>query len=420
MIDIATGGLLLVLLTCIAAMTYRTVPSPSTILCGSWALFYGMQGVLASDMYASSLAAIVVTGISACFFLGELSGRFICQRGAAPSEQPDGSRNKLPVQFQQRLGAAVVVLGVVGILLMGLYIETLGLFSAGGLSDALQIIGPTRVMVLSGEITVPLSSRIGVLIVYPAVVLALSYYFMYGWRWWLLLPFLGVVIFGVAQAGRAGIVIVLLQLGITIILREVTAHKRRLAHVIRRVSLFVLVPVVIVSLGGQLLREGAFAEADTMAPRIEKLVRNYGFGGVSAFAYFIDHSVEWFSFAGGRYSFASLFAALGIAEQAPGVYTDYVPIAPDGDAVNIFTAYRSFIDDFTIVGAATFYVVSGVLAGYGYQRFVGGSGPLIAFLVPVFSWLAFSPWYSLTYFNSFLASLVGPYLVLRLLALRWR
>jgi oligosaccharide repeat unit polymerase len=322
--------------------------------------------------------------------------------------------------LQPRLAVAVIVLGIVGILLMGLYVETLGLFSAGGLSDVLQIIGPTREMVLSGEITVPLSSRIGVLIAYPTVVLALSYYFLYGWRWWLLLPFVGVVIFGVAQAGRAGLVIVLLQLGITIALREVSAHRRQMGYVVRRLSLFVLLPVVIVSLGGQLLREGVLADVDTMPLRMEKLIRDYGFGGVSAFAYFIDHSVEWSSFTGGRYSFASLFSALGFAEQVPGVYTEYVPIAPDGDTVNIFTAYRSFIDDFTIVGAAAFYVASGVVAGYGYQRFVGGSRAQITFLVPLFSWLAFSPWYSLTYFNSFLASLVGPYILLRLLALKWR
>jgi oligosaccharide repeat unit polymerase len=276
------------------------------------------------------------------------------------------------------------------------------------------------VSVLSGEISVPISSRIGVLIAYPAVVLALSYYFLYGWRWWLLLPFVGVMIFGVAQAGRAGIVIVLLQLGMTIVLRDVTARRRRMAQIVRRVSLFVLLPVLIVSLGGQLLREGTLSDADTMPFRIEKLVRDYGFGGVSAFAFFIDHSVEWFSFSGGRYSFASLFGALGIAEQAPGVYTEYVPIAPDGDAVNIFTAYRSFIDDFTIIGAAAFYVVSGVITGYCYQRFVGGSGALIAFLVPALSWLAFSPWYSLTYFNSFLASLICPYFLLQLLAVKWR
>jgi oligosaccharide repeat unit polymerase len=242
---------------------------------------------------------------------------------------------------------------------------------------------------------------------------------LYGWRWWLLLPFLGVVIFGVAQAGRAGLVIVLLQAGITIVLREVLAHRRQMAYVVRRVSVFVLLPVVIVSLGGQFLREGRLADANTMPLRIEKLIRSYGFGGVSAFAYFIDHSVQWSSFTGGRYSFASLFGALGLAEQAPGVYTEYVPITPDGDTVNIFTAYRSFIDDFTIVGAGAFYVVSGVAAGYGYQRFVGGSMALITFLIPLFSWLAFSPWYSLTYFNSFLASLVGPYILLRFLTLKW-
>jgi len=203
-------------------------------------------------------------------------------------------------------------------------------------------------------------------------------------------------------------------------LREVAVHRRRLAQVVRRLSLYVLLPIIIVALAGQLLREGALAEPDTVPVRVETLIRSYGFGGVSAFAFFIDHSVEWFSFTGGRYSFASLFGALGLAEQAPGVYTEYVPITPDGDTVNIFTAYRSFIDDFTIVGAAALYVVAGVVAGYGYQRFLGGSVLLISFLIPLLSWLAFSPWYSLTYFNSFLASLVGPYLVLRLLAVKTR
>jgi oligosaccharide repeat unit polymerase len=418
MIDIATGGLLLLLLTCLARMTWYTVPSPSTILCCSWALFYGMQTVLAPDMYSSSLAALVVTGISSCFFLGELAGRFVCQQGHPGNSgaHRDRPSSELPPQLRHRLGTMIIISGLLCILLMGVYIETLGLFRADGLGDALQSIGPTRVMVLSGEIVIPLSSRIGILIAYPAVVLSLSYYFLYGWRWWLFMPFLGVAIFGIAQAGRAGIIIVLLQLGLTIILREATAPNHRATRVVRRVSLFVLLPVAIVSLGGQLLREGALLEQDMLPLRLATLIRSYGFGGVSAFAYFIDHSVDWLSFSGGRYSFASLFDVLGIAEQAPGVYTEYVPISPDGDTVNIFTAYRSFIDDFTIVGAAAFYLLSGVIAGYGYQRFLGGAVSLIAFVIPLFSWLAFSPWYSLTYFNSFLASLLGPYLLLRLLS----
>jgi hypothetical protein len=60
-----------------------------------------------------------------------------------------------------------------------------------------------------------------------------------------------------------------------------------------------------------------------------------------------------------------------------------------------------------------FYLLSGVCLGAMYRSFMSGNRQLVAVLVPLLSWLAFSPFASLTYFNSFLLSVFLPYAILR-------
>ena len=108
-------------------------------------------------------AAIVVTGISACFS-DELIGTLHVSAGSRsflnnPMTPATRCRQAIPGSVP-RSGEAN--LGVVGILLMGtLHRDTRSLQCRRGLRDALQIIGPHESYGSFREITVPLSSRIG-------------------------------------------------------------------------------------------------------------------------------------------------------------------------------------------------------------------------------------------------------------------
>jgi oligosaccharide repeat unit polymerase len=256
-------------------------------------------------------------------------------------------------------------------------------------------------------------SKVGVLFAYPGVVLALGYFYYYRWRWWLILPMINVLLFGAIQAGRAGTMIILLQALIALYLKNAVLLRKKISRIILSTVALPVVLMFAIFVGGQFLREGFHAITTDDIARVISSLRSYLFGGVSAYSYWIDHIYNWGKPTAGKYSFSSLFSALGIAEQEPGVYNSYAPIAPNGDTTNLYTAYRSFIDDFSIYGACFFYLLAGVFMAVITCQFVRGKRAWVFVLIPLLSWLAFSPMYSMTYFNSFLLSCILPYLLMK-------
>jgi oligosaccharide repeat unit polymerase len=289
----------------------------------------------------------------------------------------------------------------------------MGLFEARSFAELIILPGLARVETFTGARPVPMYSKIGLLVSYSGVVVALAYYYLYRWRWWLLLPMIGVLLLGMAQAGRAGTIIVLLQVLITVYLKNVIELKRSAARAIVNCTALPVVLMVAIFLGGQLFREGWRSAGSDDILRVIYSLRSYLFGGVSAFSYWINNFYDVGVLTLGKYSFSSLFNALGIAAQEPGVYDQYLPIASNGDVTNLYTAYRSFIEDFSLYGACIVYFLSGIAIAAVMRNFVKGKRVLVPLLIPLLSWLAFSPMYSATYFNSFLLSCVLPYFLVR-------
>jgi oligosaccharide repeat unit polymerase len=302
--------------------------------------------------------------------------------------------------------SVIILLGVVA------YAYVMGLFRAKSIAELIILPGTARVDMMTGELPTPIYSRIGILLAYPGVVLALAYYYIYKWRWWLILPMIGVIISGISQAGRAGTMIVLLQIIITVYLKQTIVLKKSLARTFFTCAVLPGTFMAIVFIGGQFLREGFHSMEFEDIARVINSLRGYLFGGISAFSYWICRIYNWGPPTLGRYSFSSLFSVLGIFPQAPGVYDYYAPIA-NGESSNLYTAYRSFIEDYTIVGACLLYFVAGVFIASIARKIVKGDETVVLVLIPMLSWLAFSPMYSVTYFNSFLLSCFLPYLLVR-------
>lgn len=395
------------LLAFVAALLARMKLTPATILCGSWASVFILQAIFASDMYSSPKATAVIFIISSSFVVGELFGRSISV-GFLPRGIKTQSRfiDFNIKKIHKRFGMMVVLFGVLSILGAMAYMRALGLFEATSIGEGIRLTGAIREKIFSEEIQVGLIDRIGFLISYSGVVVSISYWYFYGWRWWLILSTIGVVLSGIAQAGRAGTLIVLLQWVIIVMFKNNNFSRFLLKSVVFS-SLFLVLFVA-----GQFLREGFSNVGIDSIWKVIASFRSYLFGGVSAFAVYIDTLLDLTSLTYGRYSFSSLFAVLGIYPQEPGVYNQYVTISNAGDFTNLFTAYRSFVDDFTILGASLFYFISGVILGFLYFNFKKGDTRLISVLIPSISWLAFSPLYSLTYFNSFLLSVILPYFII--------
>ena len=403
------GLILMGLLTCVALVTSKTYDAPSVVLCAIWSTLFGLQLLIAPSMYSSNLGTLVAAMLLASFLIGEWLGRALTRDpGPSLSARPG------PVQ-ERRLATIVQVFGALSLILIVPFWNALGFFELGGVQSVLLSIGRIRAEAFAGDIELPTASKLGFIFAYVGVVLSATYYVLYGWKWWLAPSTLAVATIGLSLSGKAGIVAAVLQWLSAIVLRDrITGGGRsHLAALARRILLTGLLLTLLFILS-MALRSATQDLNEAFLVNIAPFFETYLFGGISAFSYYVDHRIQWFAFNFGRYSFASLMDFLGIFQIHTGIYSTEAPVTPDGQSVNIYTALRSFIDDFSIFGAVAVFVLAGTWLGLLHRKFQEGRGHVAAFLIPAYSWLVFSPMASLTYFNSFLASLIVPSLLLRM------
>jgi oligosaccharide repeat unit polymerase len=391
--------------------------SPSALLAGAWAFVYALQCLFGGDMQNSILATIVVFTMTLSFSTGELLSSIgntpqLKSPGTdwkKPGHPPDmGNRSAARFRFVILLFACLAIIGDIS------YAKAMGMFSARSFAQLLLMPGEAREMMYSGDLAVPAYAKAAVLFAYPGAVLAAAYYYIYRWRWLLALPISSVVLFGVTQSGRAGIVIMLVQFILAMYLKGIIIQRRSPLMVIGRWAFVPAALLVFVFVGMGLLREGFSSVSFDDVLRLLHKSRGYLFGGVSAFSYWINNIYDWHSPTLGKYSFSSLFGALGLAKREVGTYAFYAPIAYDGETSNVYTAFRSFIDDYTIVGACLFYMLSGFVIGSFTRRVTAGRKIYVLVLIPLLSWVALSPLFSATYFNSFLLSCFLPYFAVKM------
>ena len=394
--------------------------SPSMVLAGSWTFVVGMQSIFADDMVSSFLATAAIFLITLSFALGELLAisYLTFKKSDFSAKHKIVSSDENTAFDEARLKKIVLFFAVFGLLGAAFYAAALGLFQAGSFSELLSLPGVAREQIFTGDLQVPLLSRIGFVFAYSGVVLALSYYYLFRWRWWLILPVFSVLVLGMSQSGRAGTVLVILQIILVVYLKNILIFGSGYFISIYRSALLPAIVLGFVFVGGQFLREGFSSTEGGDIFRVLYSLRAYLFGGVSAFASWFDTSNDWSMPTFGRYSFSSLFDALGIFPQAPGIYDEYMPISDFGETSNIFTAYRSFIDDFSFFGACIFYGLAGFFVALFNWFLIVGRSYFISLVIPFLSWLAFSPMASLTYFNSFLISCFLPFFLIRFLVLK--
>jgi oligosaccharide repeat unit polymerase len=389
--------------------------SPSFFLSSSWTFVYGLQTIFASDMISSYIATFTIFAITLSFVVGEVLG---CGGLKIKKVNFNISRKNLNdkknyIRKKNFLKRIVIVFGILSIFGSIQYAHALGLFDANSLDELISLPGIARVAIFSGEINVPFSSRVGFLLAFSGVVLSLSYYFLYSWHWYLSFPLVSVVLMGLSQAGRAGTIIVIMQILTVIYFKHVVNNNGIKIKFMLKLSMILTIIILIVFIGGQLQREGFSSNEVGEALRVLESLRGYLFGGVSAFStWLVNFNIFTFPTLG-RYSFSSLFNFLGLYEQAPGIYNEYSAISEYNETSNIYTAYRSFIDDFTILGACLFYLIAGYLIANKTTRFIAGDRAYISIIIPIFSWLLWSPMASITYFNSFLLSCFIPYIIVK-------
>lgn len=385
----------------------RTIMGPTGVLSGMWAGVLFGRAAIAPDLSFSSEAGLTVIFLCAAFLWGELF--FGMAVKAAPARQ-EGSRPD--PRLERRLRMIIWGLGLSSVLGSVLYFLTFirffgspgTFFSAGsGIREAMY----------GGELSVSLPVRAVSLVSYLAVSLALVYWIKFRFGLFLLLPYASVLVFGLAQAGRAGLLIVFLQTFLASYWQDLNRGRARADFRLGRRVLALALVVMVVFFSGQMFRNQSYRwSREEIRDQFGQFTL-YAFGGVSAFSRYWSDRDFAAPATGGRYTFSSLYQLLGIRAQEAGIYDRYVSISDRrSEIINVYTAFRPLVEDFGVGGAVLFLFLLGLLSAAAFQSAQRGSPSALAILLASFTFLVFSVIAPLTQFNSFLLSAtLGPFLL---------
>jgi len=387
--------------------------TPSVALSGAWTFVYGVQAIFAPDLYFSGLSSAFALLFIFFFFVGEALA--LHRRSLRPALESAASLSSAVAlrNWESRLNSITRALGWYS---LGASLAYYFLLQGYSSSEAGSVIlsADVREQIFAGGIAVSLPIKVGLLCAYVGHVIAMATWVKHKFRLIHLLPTIAVLVFGFSQSGRAGTIIVILQLLAAAYIKAMTGAR------LRRVSLwkasaglvvfFALCGTVFI--GGQMVREGGAFEIEETG-RIFFTLRSYLMGGVAALGYYIDFYWDPNNLTWGRYTFSSLYNSLGIYEQAPGVYDQYALISTRGELTNVYSALRQFIEDFGVIFTMLIALGGGYVGGVAaYAAYARGSTLAGAWLIALYSWALFSPLVSLTQFNSFLVSIVlAPLLI---------
>src|ERR1035438_9506921 len=95
---------------------------------------------------------------------------------------------------------------------------------------------------------------------------------------------IGVLLYGISESGRAGTMIVIVQVALTIYLKNVIALKRSVRQLVMISVVMPAALIVFVFVGMEFLREGFSSTGLDGIMRVMLSSRAYLFGGLSAFS----------------------------------------------------------------------------------------------------------------------------------------
>lgn len=373
--------------------------------------------IFAQEYFFTIPAAFCFFVFILSFFLGEGLSHII-------SRKKDFSKNNFVIteNFRKNFEIGLIAMGIMSLIGSVLYLLTFASYF-GGIMPLLTAGWAIRGAIIEGEIIIPIYIKLLLFPAYSNVILALVYYIIFSkFKWYLVLPFIALFIMGSAQAGRAGFMLILFELYISVLfaifyINAQNGKKIKNEIGLIKKSILLISVVFIVFVGGDMLRRQTLDFSMESA----EVFRQYLFGGISAFSTFLkDRELSEISYGYGRYSFSALYAALGIAKNEFGVYLDFLRISSKDYTIttNIFTAFRQFIDDFGFLGTCVFMFFFGMISNYYYNFSVKGNVKSIAVSIVIYTILFHSTLLAITVHNSILLSLVLPSIIVSLFAVK--
>lgn len=420
--------LLLIVSLLITFFAARLAAPNGVVLCGpylvgSWLVILVVKALLFPESSFSNLGAMFVFVFILAVVVGELLGAH--RHGDKPVDIHTVVLHRLwslSDRAARELRVACLVLGALGLVGALEYARALGFFAEDSLAIALLSGGLRREQLMLQQIYVPYISRIGIVFTFAALLLSVTYFFLFSWRWWMVLPLLSSVITGVSQSGRAGTLIVLTQFLVAWSLKRqwnrVAGYRVRGGYY--GAALW-LVAIAVVFIAGQIAREGGGDISVDEVKRVLSSAEGYLVGGTSAFFVYVESIMD--NFGGGyfgAYTFSGLFDLLRIFPQATGIYDEYVSISTSGAVTNVYSAFRQLIDDFSAIGAVLLLLTIGLFSGAFVNRGMRRRSALwIPAQIFLCTWLVWTPLVSITQFNSILLAPIFATAVL-MFVLRFR
>jgi oligosaccharide repeat unit polymerase len=148
-----------------------------------------------------------------------------------------------------------------------------------------------------------------------------------------------------------------------------------------------------------------------------KSFRIYAVGAISSFSAFLDKYDSGTPLTWGRYSFASFAQMIGLHQFGSfGFYDDYLDISQtSNDYTNVYTIFRSLIEDFGIKGSILYMLTLGIITRMAYSCAVEGSLPALSFILGIYAMFVYSPIAPLTQHNSIIISWILPAFILSII-----
>ena len=390
----------------------NTYLSPSIIFLGTWSAFLTTHALFAPNYKFSYSAGFIIDMLIISFVIGEFTIVVASNRFRRLPKEISMRQSPLnSIVFKVRLRRIIVVLGIVSLVGSLMYFaifinhfgSLIGLFTAGSL---------VRGQLAEGLISVPLYIRIIVLSAYSTLVLSLIYWIYFEFKWYLTIPFISMLLMGVAQAGRAATFMMLIIIFVAALWRDKVRCVKKIAlRSFKRMIIITIIILVIFTLG-MMQRTQNFNILSFNDGQMGEY-KSYSYGSISAFSAFWDQYSLHSDYRFGIYSFASLSELLGISKLPAGFYSEYVLISNTGGEVsNVFTLFRSLIDDFGVVGALIYMYALGAVIALVFQCGLKGNKAAIAFILVADTMLIYSVIAPITQHNTILLSFIVPSLIL--------
>lgn len=369
--------------------------NPSVFLLFVWLAFYLMHWMIGQGMFISLDSIAVVLWLLLSFNIGEIIYLYASTGSVHYIWELKGDR------LTRKRMKWFLVISIMVSLLFSLLYARIFLQYFGGISAYLT--SDVRSAVV--DIPVPIWVRLPLLFSYSLLLISAVYYYKFDIKRYMLLSSLPILIMGVVQNGRAGILMVVVIIFMAIILRDTIKEKKNVKRTLVKYGIGVATIGFVIFVGGAMFR---YRNMETYGHTFFlDSFRSYLLGGISAFDTYI-HQTDILDMGYGRYSFSALYDLLGLAKNEYGVYTEYLVYDAEGSTTNIYTAFRQMIDDFGKFGSAVYMCVLGFIGGREWSRARYGDNLAIAFMLLFYMYLFHTPLLAVTVHNSILFSFVVP------------